>query len=170
MSKQKSSSCEILNLAENVSFLLGNTNLLKDRLLDQHLAEEDITAAQAKALFKMHFFNINRPSDICKSLGVDGGAVTRMLDRLEKKELITRSPDPSDRRSLLIAVTDKGRDVIERSMPLAVNAQKELVSALTDDEIQQLKQTLRKILLASGSPCALADAAITDNKLKEDQE
>ena len=61
MSKQKTSPYEILNLAENVSFLLGNTNLLKDRLLDQHLAEEDITAAQAKALFKMHFFNIRLP-------------------------------------------------------------------------------------------------------------
>ena len=71
MSKQNNSSFEIINLAENVSFLLGNTNLLKDRLLDLHLAEEDITAAQAKGLFKMHFFNINRPSDICKSLGFE---------------------------------------------------------------------------------------------------
>lgn len=168
MSKQNNSSFEIINLAENVSFLLGNTNLLKDRLLDQHLAEEDITAAQAKALFKMHFFNINRPSDICKSLGVDGGAVTRMLDRLEKKELITRSPDPSDRRSLLIAVTDKGREVIDRAMPLAVNAQQELVSALTDDEIQQLKVTLRKILLAAGSTCVLAKASFPATELKED--
>ena len=168
MSKQKTSPYEILNLAENVSFLLGNTNLLKDRLLDQHLAEEDITAAQAKALFKMHFFNINRPSDICKSLGVDGGAITRMLDRLEKKELITRSPDPSDRRSLLIAVTDKGREVIDRAMPLAVNAQKELVSALTDDEIQQLKQTLRKILVAAGSTCGLAKTSFPATELKED--
>ena len=168
MSKQKLSLHENLNLAENVSFLLGNTNLLKDRLLDQHLAEEDITAAQAKALFKMHFFNINRPSDICKSLGVDGGAVTRMLDRLEKKELITRSPDPSDRRSLLIAVTDKGREVIDRAMPLAVNAQKELVSALTDDEIQQLKQILRKILVAAGSTCVLATASYPATEQKED--
>nr|WP_321270331.1 MarR family transcriptional regulator [uncultured Tolumonas sp.] len=168
MSKQNNSAYEILNLAENVSFLLGNTNLLKDRLLDQHLAEEDITAAQAKALFKMHFFNINRPSDICKSLGVDGGAVTRMLDRLEKKELITRSPDPSDRRSLLIAVTDKGREMIDRALPLAVNAQKELVSALTDDEIQQLKVTLRKILVAAGSTCGLAKASFPATELKED--
>lgn len=168
MSKQNKSPCEILNLAENVSFLLGNTNLLKDRLLDQHLAEEDITAAQAKALFKMHFFNINRPSDICKSLGVDGGAVTRMLDRLEKKGLITRSPDPSDRRSLLIAVTDKGRDAIERAMPLAANAQKELVSALTEDEIQQLKQTLRKILVAAGSTCVLASVSFPATEPKED--
>ena len=168
MSKQNPSSYEILNLAENVSFLLGTTNLLKDRLLDQHLAEEDITAAQIKALFKMHFFNINRPSDICKSLGVDGGAVTRMLDRLEKKELITRSPDPNDRRSLLIAVTDKGREVIDRAMPLAVNAQKELVSALTDDEIQQLKVTLRKILVAAGSTCGLPKASFPATELKED--
>lgn len=168
MSKQKASSYEILNLAENVSFLLGNTNLLKDRLLDQHLAEEDITAAQAKALFKMHFFNINRPSDICKSLGVDGGAITRMLDRLEKKELISRTPDPNDRRSLLIAVTDKGREVIDRAMPLAVNAQKELVSALTDDEIQQLKITLRKILIAAGSTCVLANSSSPATEPKED--
>jgi MarR family multiple antibiotic resistance transcriptional regulator len=168
MSKQNTPPYEILNLAENVSFLLGNTNLLKDRLLDQHLAAEDITAAQAKALFKMHFFNINRPSDICKSLGVDGGAITRMLDRLEKKALITRSPDPNDRRSLLIAVTDKGREVIDRALPLAVNSQKELVSALTDDEIQQLKIMLRKILVAAGSTCGLATASFPAIEPKED--
>ena len=152
MSKQESGKME--PLAESLGFLLGHTNLLKDRLLDKHLEPEDITAGQAKALFNIYRFNKNRPSDIGKSLGVDNSAITRMLDRLEKKELIKRYPAPEDRRAQLIELTDKGNETIERAMPLAKDAIAELTHALTEEEKSQLKHCLRKILASSG--CAFA--------------
>lgn len=141
-------------LAESLGFLLRHSNLLKDRLLDKHLEQEDITAAQAKALFNIFRFNKNRPCDIGKSLGVDNSAITRMLDRLEKKELIRRFPDPEDRRAQLIGLTEKGYETIRKGMPLVTNAMDELTHNLTEEEQTQLKHCLRKILVSSG--CAFA--------------
>ena len=134
------------SLQDNIGFLLGHSSQLKDRLLDQHLMALDITATQAKVLFHLYRCNINRPCDVGKALNVDNSAVTRMLDRLEKKSLIQRVPDPEDRRAIKIELTDKGLDVIGDATPLALCAIEELTQALTVEEIQQLRHCLQKIL------------------------
>jgi DNA-binding MarR family transcriptional regulator len=133
-------------LFTNIGFLLGKTNQIKDRLLDQFLIEEDITAGQVKVLFRLYFQNNQRSSDISKSLNVDGGAMTRMLDRLEKKHLIQRIADPDDRRSVLIKLTDNGHIVTSRAIPLAQAAIDNLTECLTFEEKQNLLHGLSKIV------------------------
>ena len=166
MSKQES--IDMPPLAESLGFLLGHSNLLKDRLLDKHLEPEDITAAQAKVLSNIYRFNKNRPCDIGKSLGVDNSAITRMLDRLEKKELILRFPDPEDRRAQLIGLTEKGSETIFRAMPLAANAIDELTHNLTGEEKDQLKHCLRKILVSSGCTFAKEHYSVPDSSGKQE--
>lgn len=148
MTKQLNNPDEAQNAINNIGFLLSNASLLKDRVLERHLAKEDITASQAKVLFYIYMYGISRPCEICKTLGVDGSAVTRMLDRLEKKELVAREVDPTDRRSQIVQLTAKGEETIHRARPLAVNALDEFTASLNADEIEQLKRTLTKILSA----------------------
>lgn len=148
MTNQLRNPDEAKGLAENIGFLLGHASLLKDRILDRHLAQEDITASQAKVLFYIYMFDISRPCEMVKTLGVDGSAVTRMLDRLEKKDLIAREIDPSDRRSQRVVLTEKGEATIKKARPLALVGLDELTSSLTDTEVSQLKSALKKILSA----------------------
>ena len=140
-------------ILDNIGFLLGKTDQLKDRLLDQYLASpemiEELTATQAKVLFQIKKFENYRPSDIGKMLNVDKSSITRMIDRLEKKGLIKRLPDPDDRRSFLLDLTEKGRLTVEHGMPLAMSALDELEQALTVEEKQQLRHCLRKIVMSS---------------------
>ncbi|WP_432453395.1 MULTISPECIES: MarR family winged helix-turn-helix transcriptional regulator [unclassified Agarivorans] len=133
-------------MLDNIGFLLGKSCYIKDRLLDQHLIPEDITSTQAKVLFQIYHFRLNRPSEIGKSLNVDNSAITRMLDRLEKKSLIERVPDPTDRRSQIIHLTPTGSSVVERSLPLAKSAIDELTQALSKQEIEQFRHCLIKIV------------------------
>lgn len=135
-----------LSLYDNLAFLLGKTAQFKDRLIDQYLADEEITATQMKMLGHLYFVNTNRPSEIGFYLDIDNSAITRMLDRLEKKELIQRIPDPNDRRSVLVELTEKGRDCTKRTVPLAMNAINELTQCLTPEETQQLHLCLKKIV------------------------
>ena len=137
------------SIIENLGFLLGKSCHIKDRLLDQYLLPEDITSTQGKVLFQIYHLRFNRPSHIGKSLNVDNSAITRMLDRLEKKELIRRLPDPEDRRSIVITLTDTGVDVVERALPLAAQAIDELTQALTAEEIEQLRHCLQKIITSA---------------------
>ncbi|SDG85245.1 DNA-binding transcriptional regulator, MarR family [Vibrio xiamenensis] len=138
-----------LFVLENLGFLLGKSCHIKDRLLDQHLMPEDITSTQAKVLFQIYHFRFDRPSQIGKSLNVDNSAITRMLDRLEKKGLLLRVPDPSDRRSIVIQLTESGVDVVKRSLPLARSAIDELTQALSEEEIEQLRHCLKKIVTSA---------------------
>tara|TARA_R110001606_G_scaffold169296_1_gene314259 strand:- start:8186 stop:8674 length:489 start_codon:yes stop_codon:yes gene_type:complete len=136
-------------LFSNIGFLLGKTNQIKDRFLDQYLVEEEITSGQVKVLFRLYLSNNQRSSDISKALGVDGGAMTRMLDRLEKKHFIQRIADPDDRRSVLIQLTDTGQVVTSRALPLAQAAINNLTECLTTEEKQNLLHCLSKIVSSS---------------------
>lgn len=134
---------------ENIGFLLGKSCHVKDTLLEQHLLPEDITSSQAKVLFQIYHLKIDRPSQIGKSLNVDNSAITRMVDRLEKKSLIERHFDPDDRRSVLIKLTDLGVETVKRAIPLASNAIDELTKALNTEEVEQLRHCLQKIVMSS---------------------
>ena len=74
MSKQEL--VKLINPTDSLGFLLGQSNLLKDKLLDKYLEKEDITSAQAKALFNIGYFGQSRACDIGKHMGVDGSAIS----------------------------------------------------------------------------------------------
>lgn len=133
-------------LFSSIGFLLSKSTHIKDRLLDQYLAQEEITSSQAKVLFTLYFMGTQRSSYISKALGVDGSSVTRMLDRLEKKQLIQRETDPEDRRSVLIQLTEEGRTVTAKTLPLAHAAIDHLTDCLSTQEQQNLQHCLSKIV------------------------
>jgi len=56
-------------------------------------------------LLRLHRVGIERVSEVAAGLGLDATTVTRHLDDLESRGLITRSPDPSDRRATLVRLT-----------------------------------------------------------------
>ena len=55
-------------------------------------------------------------SDIGDRLGVTSAAASQLLDRLVTQGLIERAEDPEDRRSKLIELTERGREITERAM------------------------------------------------------
>jgi len=57
-----------------------------------------------------------RPTDLFRSLLITSGAVTKQVDRLVRKRLVVRRPDPSYQRGRLIGLTEKGRDVADRTI------------------------------------------------------
>ncbi|PZQ02361.1 MAG: hypothetical protein DI587_02710 [Variovorax paradoxus] len=54
-----------------------------------------------------------RPSDILKMHSVTSGTATYRLDQLVKRELVTRVPDPKDRRGYLIGLTTQGKQIVD---------------------------------------------------------
>ena len=49
-----------------------------------------------------------RQSELIQSLGLDPSTVTKMLQRMEQCGYVRRSPDPADRRAVLVEATDAG--------------------------------------------------------------
>lgn len=74
--------------------------------------------------------------------------MTNRIDQLEKQGLVERLPHPDDRRALLVALTDKGRDVIDAAVTDHVENQHHLVEPLTLEERTVLDGLLKKYLTA----------------------
>lgn len=68
--------------------------------------------------------------------------VPRLLDRLEKAELISRERDPNDRRHVTARITTKGRDLLEKVGNLASNPIEQRFSRLSPDQLQTLIEAL----------------------------
>jgi DNA-binding MarR family transcriptional regulator len=88
-----------------------------------------------------------RPTEFTGALMLTSSGTTKRLDRLEQAGLITRAPDPDDRRAILIALTDAGRELVDAATDAHLANERRLLSALSDAEQQRLAGLLRKLQL-----------------------
>ncbi|HHT46029.1 MAG TPA: MarR family transcriptional regulator [Firmicutes bacterium] len=77
----------------------------------------------------------------------DQGSLTRTLDRMEKKGLVQRQINPTDRRSFLIYLTDEGYALRDRIVPIAVECIEDAVKGFTEEEVDTLVALLKKLIL-----------------------
>ncbi|MFE7414617.1 MarR family winged helix-turn-helix transcriptional regulator [Streptomyces laurentii] len=91
------------------------------------------------------------PRELTSTLMITTGGMTGRLDKLERAGLITRSPDPNDRRGLRVTLTEEARNLVDQAVAAGLVRQREAVdSALTPEEVQQLAGLLRKLLATTG--------------------
>lgn len=64
------------------------------------------------------------PKELSASLLLSGAGLTNRLDRLQSLDLISRLPDPTDRRSLRIALTKRGREFVDHILPELLEIQR----------------------------------------------
>lgn len=73
--------------------------------------------------------------------------VTRMLEVMEREQLVFRQPDEYDRRTYKVFLTDKGRQLEEKLIPLATEILERGLKDLTTDDIKQASKVLNTIYL-----------------------
>lgn len=88
------------------------------------------------------------PTELYHSMMVSSGTMTNRIDGLEKAELVERLPDPSDRRGTLIQLTDKGFDLIERTVEAHVVNEHRILEALDRSELETFTILMRKLLIS----------------------
>ena len=89
-----------------------------------------------------------RPSDFTGSLMLTSSGTTKRLDKLERAGLIARSPDPDDRRGVIITLTEAGHELIDRVTEAHMANENRLLGGLGADEREQLADLLRKLGLS----------------------
>ncbi len=86
------------------------------------------------------------PGELSRSLQMDAGHSTRSLTRLEETGFIRRRPNPADKRSCILELSDKGLEAFDLSHDLFDRWEAEVVRGLTQEEHSQLLALLLKIL------------------------
>jgi len=77
--------------------------------------------------------------------------VTQLVDRLEAEGLVTRSPDPEDKRSRLAIITDVGRRIHQDGAKIQHQVEEELFATLSVDDAARLSEIVAKLKSASKS-------------------
>jgi len=86
------------------------------------------------------------PSQLMKSVLITSGAMTALLFRLSKLELIYRAPDPKDGRIKLVGLTPKGIELIDKSIETRFEEASNSIKTLSKNEKTELSTLLKKLL------------------------
>lgn len=105
----------------------------------------DISFAQWPMLVALWHHGEISQKKINELIRKDKTSVARMLFVMEKHKLIERKLDPDDRRNKLINLTEKGKELVKRLVPIVEEFVDDMCKGLTNDEIESLKSTLGKI-------------------------
>jgi DNA-binding MarR family transcriptional regulator len=85
---------------------------------------------------------------LSEGLLVSASNTTRMLERLENRSMITRTPNERDRRQLMIVITDKASNLLDDVWPHVLNVAKAISSPFDESETEALKLSLAKSSVA----------------------
>ena len=86
------------------------------------------------------------PGRLTDALMLTSGGMTSRLDRLERAGHLTRTPDPADRRALLVRLTDSGRALIDEAVGAGLAEQQRLLGDLSPARVRRLEDDLRDLL------------------------
>jgi DNA-binding MarR family transcriptional regulator len=115
------------------------------QIFRDELSKLDITPVQYGFLnYLMEKENVNA-KDFSDQFGLEGSTVTGILDRLERKGLISRIIDTNDRRAYKITITDAGLSLKKEMISCAINANNKVALIVGKKNVEGLKKILHTI-------------------------
>lgn len=133
---------------ESIGYLIKTVNLECDKLANSLLTQFDLTHTQFKVL-KLLYSNpalTVRQIDIERYFSMTNPTVTNILNNMEKKELIRRVANPTDKRSKVLVLTDKAETIREELGIWADSFDRRITANLSAQEQAQLALLLKKML------------------------
>ncbi|MFG1795218.1 MarR family winged helix-turn-helix transcriptional regulator [Nocardia sp. NPDC049149] len=110
------------------------------------LAPLGLTPAQARALrIIAHQPEPLRMTALAEHLGIVPRSATTVVDALAAADLVTRAPDPTNRRVTLVATTESGRAALAKMTAARRAAAEELFATLSPDQRDMLRDLLAKL-------------------------
>ncbi|MGW0506742.1 MarR family winged helix-turn-helix transcriptional regulator [Micromonospora sp. NPDC003241] len=94
---------------------------------------------------------------VAEEVGIDRTVLTYLIDDLERDGLVVRRPDPADRRSRLVTLTDAGRDAARRRREALAGVETRLLRALTPAQRGEMRDLLRQVACAAQADDPLVD-------------
>ncbi|WP_239618767.1 MarR family winged helix-turn-helix transcriptional regulator [Cohnella mopanensis] len=135
------------DLNRSIGFLMGNTYRKLSSLFQNGLKEYDITPEQWSVLYQVDMREGQIQKDIAERSGKDRPTTTRILDHLEQKGLVYKQIGENDRRSFKVYITDKGKSLIQETIPIEKHVDEVIKKCISVEEYE----TLMKLMIRIGS-------------------
>jgi DNA-binding MarR family transcriptional regulator len=135
---------------ESLGILLGLVRTEIVRAMEAELATKgvDLRFTQFLILKRLARLGPMSATELARAVELDGGAMTRQLDQLERKGYLRRCPHEQDRRALRIELTDAGNAMWQELTGCNERVLQAAQRSLDEDERDRLHDYLERVLLA----------------------
>ena len=131
----------------NIPELLTNLTTHYNAIFRQYSSQLSLTAPQAFHLLSIPVDGISM-SGLANKLGLDTSTLTRNIQKLEKLDLVRRKQDRNDKRILVVYLTDKGRDKVEKIEESLLDLNFSMMKYIDLDDQENIPEMLEKLVWA----------------------
>jgi DNA-binding MarR family transcriptional regulator len=146
---------KLLDIQTSLGPLVGKVRMVvlkgveQEFLLDKDLAALEITGAQFVILANLLRGEAKSACELCRALEYDRGAMSRMIDRLEKKKLLRRVALAHTRREQSLEVTAAGKAAFPKMLACLAKVLNRLLKGVTKAQVRAVERTLNQMLANS---------------------
>lgn len=116
------------------------------RVGDARLRELGVATAQLPVLTALKDGAQLSQTELARWAKVEQPTMAQMLSRMERDGLIKRQPDPNDKRSSLISLTEKAHDALPAGRAVLRQGNVDMTKGLSTEEVATLVALLRRVL------------------------
>ena len=131
----------------NIPELLTNLTTHYNAIFRQYSSRLSLTAPQAFHLLSIPIDGISM-SGLANKLGLDTSTLTRNIQKLEKLSFVRREQDRNDKRILVVYLTDKGRDRVEKIEESLFDLNFSMMKHIDLDDQENIPEMLEKLVWA----------------------
>lgn len=146
MANKKTSSANTLNRNRYITFHLVNlANTLSRSASRLYLNLFGVGVIEWRILSILAIESNVTAGHVCQSIDLDAAAASRSIKTLEKHEFITLTKDDRDSRKRLIVLTEKGRELHDKILKIAMKRHEILIKNMTKTQVDELLSMLNHL-------------------------
>jgi len=149
MKRGKAARVEVSGLESHAGFWLRFVSNHVSQAFARRVAAKGVTVAEWVVLREIYGREGATPGGVAKRTGMTRGAISKLVDRLVRKELVTRRERDDDRRFQDIALTTAGERLVPELAALADKNDEEFFAPLAASERRQLIAAMKKLVSAN---------------------
>lgn len=136
-----------LVLQDFLPYLLNRAGLRIGLMFSRDIEHYDVTLPMWRVMIELWHNGDHRLGELSERTSIDLSTLSRLLMAMQRKNLIVRRRSGLDGRALSLTLTERGLELTEQIAPYALHYEDVAMRGLTDPDVKQLKQLLKKVYL-----------------------
>lgn len=132
------------DLNKCINFISANTVKKISESFERWLSD-DLTRIQWIALYFISTTERLSQRDLSKLMQINDSSALRLVDRLERDGLVLRQRNPKDRRVVALVLSEKGKKLSEKVMPIGSLFSDQMTKGISDEELEIFQRVQQKM-------------------------
>lgn len=133
-------------LSDQLAYIVASVNRQLEEELQERLRPEGVPIDQLRVLEALDRGGALPMGELAERALVEPPTLTKIVDRMVSESLVFRSPDPNDRRRVLISLAPAGKVLWTRLRRVSQEQEERLVRQLPRDKAKELRSLLRELI------------------------